>query len=284
MIRIGFVYLFRNVNTTDVAFLFEKYTSIEEIISLVFSLSIFGYSFYILRKKEKIFNRILAYDNLKWIYTFFKLGAFTYAFWIIALAITVALDFKEFIYSYYPLRILTTILIYWVGYQSILQLRVLTEREYLRKKINSAQTVSDLLIEKKEIVAPNKFEHELNIPNEVVEGILEGLDLFEEQKKYTSQNITLSTLAKRLNTNTNYLSKTINHYKRTSFSNYLNTLRIQNITNQLKKNPTIQKFTIKAIAQEAGFSSSDSFSKVFFKIKGLKPSHYIRNLKNNNQS
>jgi hypothetical protein len=56
---------------------------------------------------------------------------------MVALIITVALNFKEFIYSYYPLRILTTVLIYWVGYQSILQLRVLNERKYLRKQINS---------------------------------------------------------------------------------------------------------------------------------------------------
>jgi hypothetical protein len=107
-IRMGFVIFFSDKKGIDVLFLFEKYTSIEEVISLIFSLSIFGYSFFILRNKEKLFNRILSYDNLQWIYTFFKLGAFTYVFWIVALTVTVSLNFKEFIYSYYPLCVLTT--------------------------------------------------------------------------------------------------------------------------------------------------------------------------------
>ncbi|MGJ8745990.1 helix-turn-helix domain-containing protein [Polaribacter sp.] len=277
LIRIGFVYSFSTVKSDDVVFLFEKYTSIEEIISLVFSLSIFIYSFYILYRKEKLFKKILSYDNLKWIYTFFKLGAFTYVFWILALAITVDLNFKEFIYSYYPLRILTTVLIYWVGYQSVIQLKLLNERKYIRKQINLSENA--LVSEKEKI---NDFSiSELNIPKDIVEDILEKLDLFEQQKKYTSKRITFSSLSKKFNTNTNYLSKVINHYKKMSFSNYLNTLRIDNISNQLKKNSTIRKFTIKAIAQEAGFNNSDSFSKVFFKIQGVKPSQYIRSLDEN---
>jgi hypothetical protein len=64
-IRMGFVIFFSDKKGIDVLFLFEKYTSIEEVISLIFSLSIFGYSFFILRNKEKLFNRILSYDNLQ---------------------------------------------------------------------------------------------------------------------------------------------------------------------------------------------------------------------------
>ena len=278
-IRLGFVYFFSDQKTPDIIYLFEKYTSIEEIISLIFSLSIFGYSYYILRRKEKIFNRILAFDNLKWIYTFFKLGAFTYIFWIVALAITVALNFKEFIYSYYPLRVLTTVLIYWVSYQSILQLRVLNERKYLRKQINSKISIET----QDNLNEDNLNEDNLNIPKDIIDSVLVGLELFERRQEYLSKKITLSLLAKRLNTNANYLSKIINYYKNTSFPNYLNTLRINNIINQLKKDAVIRKFTVKAIAQEAGFNNSDSFSKVFFKIKGVKPSYYIKNLEENTE-
>lgn len=122
----------------------------------------------------------------------------------------------------------------------------------------------------------------MNIPKDIIDSVLIGLALFEKKQHYISKKITLSLLAKRLNTNTNYLSKIINQYKSTSFSNYLNNLRIHNIVNQLKINPTIRKFTIKAIAQEAGFSNSDSFSKVFIKVKGVKPSQYIRGLEKSN--
>ena len=98
-------------------------------------MTIFFYTYYILSKKEKLFENILSFDNLRWIYTFFKIGGIAYLFWIIALAVTVALDFQGFIYSYYPLRILTTILIYWIGYQAIIQLRLLKERKTLRSQL-----------------------------------------------------------------------------------------------------------------------------------------------------
>ncbi|WP_288954742.1 helix-turn-helix domain-containing protein [uncultured Polaribacter sp.] len=280
LIRIGFVYFYSNNKTNDIVFLFEKYTSIEEIISLVFSLSIFYYSFYILNKKENLFKRILTYDDLKWINTFFKLGAFTYLFWITALIITVSLNFKEFIYSYYPLRVLTTVLIYWVGYQSVLQLRVLNERKYLRKQMNSKISIEiqDNLNEDN-LNEDNLNEDNLTISKDIIDSVLVGLELFEKKQEYLSKKITLNLLARKLNTNANYLSKIINHYKKKSFPNYLNTLRINNIVKQLKKDQIIRKFTIKAIAQEAGFNNSDSFSKVFFKMKGVKPSDFIRNLK-----
>ena len=270
-IRIGYVYYYSNNKSTNVAFLFEKYTALEEIVSLLFSLSVFGYSFYILTKKEKLFQKILAYDNLKWIYTFFKLGLVTYLFWITALAITIYFNFKEVIFSYYPLRILTTILIYWVGYQSVIQLRILNERKYLRKQLKSKPAVK-------------LNEGDLSIPKDIIDSVLERLELFENNQEYLSQKITLNSLAKKLNTNANYLSKIINHYKKNSFTNYLNSLRIHNIANQLQENTIIRKFTIKAIAQEAGFNTSDSFSKAFLKLKGVKPSEYIKNLEKQQQT
>ena len=127
----------------------------------------------------------------------------------------------------------------------------------------------------------NDSNSHLNISSDIIDCVLSGLELFEKEQQFVSQKITLSFLAKRFHTNTNYLSKIINHYKGTSFSNYLNTLRINNIVNQLQINSTIRKFTVKAIAQEAGFNNADSFSKVFFKLKGIKPSEYIKSLGKN---
>ena len=93
-----------------------------------------------------------------------------------------------------------------------------------------------------------------------------------------SKKTTLRSLAKDFNTNTNYLSKIINHNKNSSFSNYINSLRIEHIIEILKTNSSIRKYTIKAIADEAGFSNSESFSKAFYKSKGIKPSYFIREM------
>lgn len=276
VIRLGFYYAYYGIQ--EIPSLFKRYTIIEEILSIIFSFCIFGYSYYLFRLtlNRRTESKIMSFDNLKWINTFFKLGLLSYIFWIIPLIVTVSLSFKIFIPSYYPLRVFTTILIYWLGYQSIIQLRTLKERRYLRENAiteNRGNTVEIL-----SLTQNNKKDKSLNIPEEIIVGILKGLEKFEHHKEYCSQNVTLSSLASELNTNTNYLSKVINYYKKMSFSNYINTLRIQNIILQFEENPIIRKFTIKAIALEAGFNSSDSFSKAFFKMKGMNPSEYIKKM------
>ena len=119
---------------------------------------------------------------------------------------------------------------------------------------------------------------EINIPKEITDNVLEALHLFESKLLFISKKITLNSLAKELDTNTNYLSKIINEYKDMSFSNYLNTLRIEYIISQLKINENLRKFTIKAIAEEAGFNNSESFAKAFYKLKGIKPSYFLREI------
>ncbi|PQB07586.1 hypothetical protein BST83_10760 [Polaribacter filamentus] len=62
---------------------------------------------------------------------------------MVALTVTISLNFKEFIYSYYPLRVLTTFLIYWIGYQAVIQLRIANERQYIRKKISAKKSFDE---------------------------------------------------------------------------------------------------------------------------------------------
>lgn len=276
IIRLGFYYVNNGVQETLP--IFKKYTVFEEVLSIILSFAIFGYSYYLykLTISEKTESKVIDFDNLKWINVFFKLGLLAYVFWIIPLIVTLSLGFKVFLPSYYPLRVFTTVLIYWLGYQSIIQLRTLKERKYLRE--NAIIERKEKKVQALRINENNKNDKSINIPEEIVEGILKGLEKFEANKEYCSQNVTLSSLASELHTNTNYLSKVINHYKELSFSNYINTLRINNIIEQLEEKPIIRKFTIKAIALEAGFSSSDSFSKAFFKLKDMNPSEYIKKL------
>lgn len=121
-------------------------------------------------------------------------------------------------------------------------------------------------------------EIKLNIPKETIDKVLSDLSLFERDKKFVVKNITLNSLAKELNTNTQYLSKVVNHYKGKSFSAYLSDLRIEYIVDRLKEDKILRKFTIKAIAKEAGFNNAESFSKAFFKAKGIKPSYFLKEL------
>ena len=118
----------------------------------------------------------------------------------------------------------------------------------------------------------------IGISNEIVETILKELKNFEKNKDYLNSNITIQNLAQKLNTNSKYLSIVINAKKQKSFTQYVNDLRIDNMVNELKINKSIRKYTITAIAEEAGFNTAESFSKAFYKRTGLKPSYFIKEL------
>ncbi len=136
----------------------------------------------------------------------------------------------------------------------------------------------EILAENKRIPNIENPTHQLNVPKEVELDILKGLLTFEEQQQFLNNAITLNGLAKKLKTNTSYLSKVINYHKNNSFSNYVNELRINYTVEELKTNTTFQKFTIKAIAEEAGFNNAESFAKAFYKLKGIKPSYFLREI------
>ncbi|MVO07743.1 helix-turn-helix domain-containing protein [Flavobacterium sp. TP390] len=136
----------------------------------------------------------------------------------------------------------------------------------------------------KDIIAENKIatptSENLGIAEEVIEMILHQLETFETNKGYLNSNLTVQNLAQEFNTNSKYLSIIINAKKEKNFVNYINELRIDYIVNELKENKTLSKFTMSAIAEEAGFNTAESFSNAFFKKTGIKPSYFIKELKN----
>ncbi|WP_161635287.1 helix-turn-helix domain-containing protein [Aquimarina macrocephali] len=74
------------------------------------------------------------------------------------------------------------------------------------------------------------------------------------------------------------MTKVIKFYRDKSFSPYINDLRVDYIVERLKTDKKIQKYTIKALANEAGFNSTEVFSKSFHKRTGIYPSYFIKKL------
>ncbi|MFC4634896.1 tetratricopeptide repeat protein [Dokdonia ponticola] len=125
-----------------------------------------------------------------------------------------------------------------------------------------------------------KTPKDLNVDPEIVTSILDKLRIFESKKGFLKKTITITSLAKKLSTNTKYLSKIINIYKKKTFIQYINDLRVGYILSELKLNPKLLQYTILSIAKEAGFNSIGSFTAAFKKKTGITPSYYIKSLKN----
>lgn len=114
-----------------------------------------------------------------------------------------------------------------------------------------------------------------DINEEVIQSILAQLEKFEAKNKFLQKDLTLINLASKFNTNSNYLSKVINYYKDKSYINYINELRINYIVNLLKEDAKYRNYTIKALSEEAGFNTSQHFSKAFYAKTGIYPSYFV---------
>ena len=123
-----------------------------------------------------------------------------------------------------------------------------------------------------------KGEKDLGISPDIVTKVLQELDKFEKKQEFLKTNLTTALVAQKLKTNAKYLSKIINYHKQKSFTQYINELRIDFIVEALKTNTRYRQYTIKALASEAGFNSTEVFSKSFYKKTGIYPSYFIKQL------
>jgi len=113
---------------------------------------------------------------------------------------------------------------------------------------------------------------------ETVATVLKQLETFEKDKIFLKQDWTLAKLAAAFGTNTRYISKIIATYRDKKFGKYINDLKIDYLISLLKENKKVQKYSNKALAQEAGFSSTERFSKAFFSKAGMPTSYFIEEL------
>lgn len=128
----------------------------------------------------------------------------------------------------------------------------------------------------------NTKKNDIIVTDKNVTKILENLKKFEKNKSYLNTECTLNHVAKKINTNTWYLSNVINKHKGKTFKAYITELRLNEALIQLKNERKLHVFTIKAIALEFGFKRQETFSKAFRVRTGMYPSTYIKNLDNTN--
>ncbi len=144
------------------------------------------------------------------------------------------------------------------------------QKNRLKKVVNNSE---DAVIE-------SENNKEKSLSNDVIEDILSKLDKFEKSEGFIKKKYTLQILAKELETNSTYLSKIINQEKGESFSNYINNLKISYITEKLEKDSKFRNYTIKALAEEAGFNTTQSFTKAFEKKHQKSILDFIEKLEN----
>ncbi len=144
------------------------------------------------------------------------------------------------------------------------------------KKLQNDHTAT--IEEEKQQAQNTDFKEELNFSETLFTSLQKKISRFEQERGYLSSDLTLQKMASLLETNSSYLSKMINHQKQKNFATYLNDLRVDDSIEALQNNAKLRKYTIKALAEEAGFNSSQAYSKAFYKRTGIYPSYFIKQL------
>ncbi|WP_379733599.1 helix-turn-helix domain-containing protein [Flavobacterium sp. GCM10023249] len=121
----------------------------------------------------------------------------------------------------------------------------------------------------------------INLDEEKENEILEKLIVLEKKLYYLKPDFTQQSVAKKIKTNTTYLSYVVNKKFGKSFSEYSNELKINYAINEMISNPVYRKYSTQAIAESVGFKNAVSFTRSFNKRTGVTPAQFIKRLESN---
>jgi AraC-like DNA-binding protein len=159
---------------------------------------------------------------------------------------TVNTDYYYFTrFYYYPFFIGTALLVYWLGISSIVR-------------------SDDRVIKPTRSLSSEEREN--------LEAIEQNLrKAMEEEQIFKDGELTLGKLADRLSVKSYLVSKCFSEVVKKSFNDYVNEYRVKEVQNLLK-DPQNEKYTLLALAFEAGFNSKSSFNRAVRKHLGISPS------------
>ncbi|MEM1337217.1 MAG: helix-turn-helix transcriptional regulator [Bacteroidota bacterium] len=164
---------------------------------------------------------------------------------------------RPFVYvNYVTMWITTPVFIYVVGYFSLRQPEIF--RIPLPPK--------------------SKSDSERLKPNEIHQ-FQKRLHFFmEEEKIYMEPNLSLKSLADKINTSSNNLSWLLNQVYQASFYEYINNYRIKAFREKVERNEHNSQ-TLLALALDVGFNSKSTFNRVFKSVMGITPKEYLKTKK-----
>lgn len=251
-----------------------------EIITIIINLGLVVIIFYSILKYEKkyiVFNPKQAVIQTRWLKNILILTFIMCLLWL-----STTLFVPQFLQEarsiskyahYYPIWILTSLMLYWVAYGSIFKAKIFYEQREIKKKITFNKSITSTAagsIDKMTI----KTEGTRKKKNDQIFDNFERL--INDDQLFLNPQLSLKLVAERLGISSNYLSQIVNNHSDYNFADYINRKRIF-LAKEFLVDPEFNKYTIHSIALETGFNSKSSFYTSFKKVTNLTPSQYKKN-------
>ncbi len=243
--------------------LMETYNIMEDALTLIFSLFVFrevvGLAY--LKPAEDSSDAYLI-SRKRWIRRSVQLGGAVIFLWFIAILLNAFSSDIRAPYSYYPLRLGTSVLIYWMGYQAFFQYVLLQDRLSLRKQLQSRKP------------GPGALELSDTAEEDRSREAFDELDRYlREHQSYLDPLLSQESLAQELGMGTRTLSRLVNRYAGAHFADYINTYRVE-YAKLLLRDPAFEPYPVTAIGLESGFNSRSTFYTAFKRMTGETPAHF----------
>jgi putative ABC transport system permease protein len=95
----------------------------------------------------------------------------------------------------------------------------------------------------------------------------------KEKRYYEDPELSLSTLAEKLNLHTHELSRILNTVLRKTFNDFINEYRVAEVARKMH-DPAYDHITLLGIAYDSGFNSRTTFHRIFKQMTGKSPAEY----------
>lgn len=118
-----------------------------------------------------------------------------------------------------------------------------------------------------------KYEKSTLTPERAERYLKKLLHCMETEKPYIDGDLTVQKLAEKLAVPSNHLSQTINEGLGQSFSDFVNSYRVEEAKRKLV-DPASKHLSVLGIAEDVGFNSKSSFNAVFKKHTNTTPSEF----------
>jgi AraC-like DNA-binding protein len=148
-------------------------------------------------------------------------------------------------------------------------------KELVRKNLEIIKCEKKPLTHRKQLIVTSKYKYESSsLSQEKKEELNAKLtEIINEEKVFLQSDISLGKLAQKLDVNSKYLSQVVHEFHNSSFSDFINQLRIKEAA-RLLSDEAYRHISMEGISEMVGFNTKSSFNTYFKKFIGVTPSFF----------
>ncbi len=174
--------------------------------------------------------------------------------------------------------LLYSLILYYIaitGYANATETKIGFEMSVFDTKpvflLNENQVANDNVIEIKNTDLKPEISPEIEIWKTKIEALIQS------EKLYQNPELSLTEIAKKLESNSNIISRAINQGFAMNFNDFINNYRIEAVKDMFE-NGEHKKSTLIGIAYDCGFNSKATFNRAFKKNTNLSPKEYLNTI------